>query len=71
MQRFTRYAEAKAYFGCLSNHHNKNIASQAAEYLETYEDIKRQAGEFFAAKFILDMFLDALRITEEQQKGVI
>lgn len=62
MSNYTRYKEAKEYFNDLSSiDHSKSI-----EILSDYEDLFKKHGEFIAAKFILDTYLDYMNTSGEE-----
>jgi len=51
---FTKYKEAKQYVTEFAN----QGFTEAQDILETYHDIYNRYGEFLAARFIRDVYLD-------------
>tara|TARA_Y100000034_G_scaffold136800_1_gene215864 strand:- start:436 stop:669 length:234 start_codon:yes stop_codon:yes gene_type:complete len=73
MQNFTNYNEAKSYFTTLSNSNIERESKEGVETLYFYEDIKKQAGEFTAAKFLVDLynlFMEEVNKPEEMKENI-
>ncbi len=54
MSNFTKYEEAKQYITEFAH----QGFTEAQDILETYQDINNRYGEFLAARFIRDVYLD-------------